>query len=122
VCRTVNALIRSRRSHIATLLHIEVSPRGDWSVSRHLRPAVAAEWKTNNPDGKVIHRDLSAKPLPTVDLPWIAAAYSTPDQRTPEQAAAIKVSNELVDELLAADEILIGSPMFNFALPAALKA
>ncbi|HEX5282969.1 MAG TPA: NAD(P)H-dependent oxidoreductase [Bryocella sp.] len=104
-----------------TLLHLDVSPRGDYSVSRHLSKAVAEDWKKKNPGGKVIYRDLSHKPLPFVDLPWIAAAYSTPDQHTPEQQRAIAVSNELVDEVLAADEILIGSPMFNFNIPAALK-
>ncbi len=106
---------------MATLLHVDVSPRGDYSVSRHLSRSVAEEWKKRNPDGKVIYRDLSHKPLPFVDLPWIAAAYSTPDQHTAEQKAAIAMSNELVDEVLAADEILIGSPMFNFNIPAALK-
>jgi FMN-dependent NADH-azoreductase len=104
-----------------TLLHLDVSPRGDYSVSRHLSKAVADTWKKNNPGGKVIYRDLSEEPLPFVDLPWIAAAYSTPDQHTPEQQAAIYVSNQLVDELLAADEIVIGTPMFNFNVPAALK-
>lgn len=104
-----------------TLLHLDVSPRGDYSVSRHLSEAVAQEWKKNNPGGRVIYRDLSHKPLPFVDLPWIAAAYSTPDQHTAEQQRAIAVSNELVDEVLAADVILIGSPMFNFNIPAALK-
>ena len=69
----------------------------------------------------MIYRDLSEKPLPFVDLPWIAAAYSTPDQHTPEQQAAIAVSNELVDELMAADEIVIGTPMYDFGVPAALK-
>ena len=104
-----------------TLLHLDVSPRGDYSVSRQLTKAVVEEWKKNNPGGKVIYRDLSEKPLPFVDLPWIAAAYSTPDQHTAEQQAAIAVSNELIDELLASDEIVIGSPMYNFNVPAALK-
>lgn len=104
-----------------TLLHLDVSPRGDYSVSRQLTKAAVEAWKMNNPGGKVIYRDLSVKPLPFVDLPWIAAAYSTPDQHTPEQQAAIAVSNELVDELLAADEIVIGTPMYNFNAPAALK-
>lgn len=106
---------------MATLLHLDVSPRGDDSVSRQLTKAVVEQWKNDNPDGKVIYRDLSQKPLPFVDLPWIAAAYSTPDQHTPEQQAAIGVSNELVDELMEADEILIGTPMYDFSVPAALK-
>lgn len=104
-----------------TLLRLDVSPRGDYSVSRQLTKAVVDDWKKNNPGGKVIYRDLSEKPLPFVDLPWIGAPYSTPDQHTPEQQAAIGVSNELVDELLTADEIVIGSPMYDFNAPAALK-
>ena len=104
-----------------TLLRIDVSPRGDYSVSKTLADAAVAAWQQKNPGGKVVTRDLAGKPLPFVDLPWIAAAYSTPDQHTPEQKAAIQVSNELVEELLAADEILIDTPMYNFSLPAALK-
>lgn len=104
-----------------TLLHLDVSPRGDDSVSRRLTKAVVEEWTSNNPGSKVIYRDLSQKPLPFVDLPWIAAAYSTPDQHSPEQQAAIAVSNTLVDEVLAADEIVIGTPMYDFSVPAALK-
>ena len=104
-----------------TLLHLDVSPRGDYSVSRRLTKAVVEDWKKNNAGGKVIYRDLSENPPPFVDLPWISAAYSTPDQHTPEQQAAIGISNELVNELLAADEIVIGTPMYNFTAPAALK-
>jgi len=106
-----------------TLLRIDVSPRGDYSVSKKLADAATAAWLEKNPTGTVTTRDLSkGGPLPFVDLPWIMGAYSAPDQQTPEIKAAIAVSNELVDELFAADEILIATPMYNFNLPAALKA
>jgi FMN-dependent NADH-azoreductase len=105
-----------------TLLRIDVSPRGDYSVSKRLADAAVTVWQQKNPHGTVVTRNLSHAPLPVVDLPWIAAAYSTPDQHTPEQKAAIKVSDDLVAELFAADEILIATPMFNFSLPAALKS
>jgi FMN-dependent NADH-azoreductase len=105
-----------------TLLRIDVSPRGDYSVSKRLANAVTAAWQQKNPGGTIVTRNLSHAPLPVVDLPWIAAAYSTPDQHTPEQQAAIKVSNDLIAELNAADEILIATPMYNFSLPAALKS
>ena len=82
-----------------TLLKIDVSPRGDYSVSRQLGKTLEATWLAANPGGTVITRDLSKTPLPFVDLPWVAAAYSTPDQHTPEQAAAIKVSDDLIAEL-----------------------
>jgi FMN-dependent NADH-azoreductase len=105
-----------------TLLRIDVSPRGDYSISKRLADAATAAWQQKNPDGAIVTRNLSHAPLPVVDLPWILGAYTTPDQHTPEQKAAIKVSDDLVAELFAADEILIATPMFNFSLPAALKS
>lgn len=105
-----------------TLLKIDVSPRGDYSVSRKLTAEFAAEWKTAHADGTVVERDLVKTSLPFVDLPWIMGAYTTPDQHTPEAAAAIKLSDDLVDELLAADHIVLGAPMYNFGVPAILKA
>ena len=107
---------------MATLLHIDVSSRGDYSVSRKLSAAFAQQWQTKNPGGKVIARDLTQSELPFVDLPWIAGAYSTPDQLTPEHKHALRVSDELISELKEADEIVIGTPMYNFAVPASLKA
>jgi len=106
-----------------TLLRIDVSPRGDYSVSKKLADAVTAAWLAKNPTGTVTTRDLSkGGPLPFVDLPWITAAYSAPDSHSQEQKAAIAVSNELIAELKSADTILISSPLYNFTLPAALKA
>lgn len=104
------------------LLKIDVSPRGDYSISRKLSGEFAAQWQKAHPEGAVVVRDLPTTALPFVDLPWIAGAYSSPDQHTPEQAAAIKISDELTAELLAVDEILIATPMYNFNIPAALKA
>ena len=105
-----------------TLLQIDVSPRGDYSVSRKLNAAFAEEWKSKHPGGTVVVRDLTKTLLPFVDLPWIGGAYSPPEQHTEEQKAALKISDELVEELFAADEIVIGTPMYNFGVPAALKA
>lgn len=105
-----------------TLLKIDVSPRGDDSISRKLSAAFAEQWKQTHSAGTVIVRDLAKTDLPFVDLPWIAGAYSAPDQHSPEQKSAIKVSDDLIAELLSADEILIATPMYNFNLPARLKA
>ena len=107
---------------MSTLLKIDVSPRGDYSISRKLTAEFAAQWQQTHPDGAVVTRDLVTTDLPFVDLPWIAGAYSTPDQHTPEQKAAIKVSDDLIAELLSATEIVIGTPMYNFSIPAVLKA
>ena len=107
---------------MSTLLKIDVSPRGDYSVSRKLTAKFAEQWKQTHSSGTVVDRDLDKTNLPFVDLPWIAGAYSTPDQHTPEQKAALKISDDLIAELLAADHIVLGTPMYNFGVPAALKA
>jgi FMN-dependent NADH-azoreductase len=61
-------------------------------------------------------------PVPHVDEPWIAAAYTPPEQRTPELQEAIRTSDRLIDEFLAADLYVIGVPMYNFNVPSTFKA
>jgi FMN-dependent NADH-azoreductase len=107
---------------MSTLLKIDVSPRGDHSISRKLSNHFATEWQSNHVGGEIITRDLATTKIPYVDLPWIAGAFTAPDQHTAEHKTALKISDELIDELLAADEVVISTPMYNFNLPAALKA
>jgi FMN-dependent NADH-azoreductase len=107
---------------MSTLLKIDVSPRGDYSISRKLSSHFATEWQSNHVGGKIVTRDLATTKIPYVDLPWIAGAFTAPDQHTAEHKAALKISDELTDELLTADEVVISTPMYNFNLPAALKA
>ena len=104
------------------LLHIDVSPRGDYSVSRALSAAFTEEWKNKHSDGTVTRRDLAAAAIPFVDLPWIMGAYTAPETHSPEMKHALGVSAAFVGELLNATEIVIGTPMYNFNLPARLKA
>ena len=105
-----------------TLLHISVSPRGKDSISRRLGVAAVEAWKARNPGGRVIERDLAKTPLTFVDVDWIAGAFSPPEYHTENHKKALTLSNELVSELLEADEIILATPMFNFSVPAALKA
>jgi FMN-dependent NADH-azoreductase len=105
-----------------TLLHIDSSPRGDRSISRKLSKAFAEEWQRKNIHGKIVYRDLVKTNLPFVDVQWIGGAYSPSDQHTPEQQAALKISDDLVEEFLSADEIVLGTPMYNFNVPANVKA
>jgi FMN-dependent NADH-azoreductase len=104
------------------LLAIEVSPRHEFSTSRKLTTHFIDRWKAEHPGSAVVVRDLMKTPPPFVDLAWIGGAFSPGDQHSPESAAAIRVSDELVAELKAADHIVIGTPMFNFSIPAVLKA
>jgi len=105
-----------------TILNIESSPLADRSVSRKLTAKVLAELKAKHPDSKVIERDLAANPLPHLNALTIAAFYTPPEQRNPMLSEAVKVSDEAVDEVLAADIIVIGAPMHNFGIPSSLKA
>ena len=105
-----------------TLLKIDVSPRGDYSVSRKLGTQFETEWKAQHSEGKIITRDLAQTELPFVSLPWIMAAYSDPASHTAEQKQAIAIGNVMIAELQAADEYVLSTPMYNFAVPAILKA
>lgn len=104
------------------ILHIDSSPRGERSHSRHLTQLFVQELKSGQADASVVYHDLGHAPVPHVDEGWVAAAYSDPSTHTPELKAAIKLSDELVDELLASDVLVIGAPMYNFSIPSTLKA
>jgi FMN-dependent NADH-azoreductase len=105
-----------------SLLAIEVSPRREFSTSRKLTALFIEKWKAAHPGAAVVVRDLIRTPPPFVDLAWIGGAFTPREQHSRESAAAIKVSDDLVAELRAADHIVIGTPMFNFSIPAVLKA
>jgi FMN-dependent NADH-azoreductase len=80
------------------------------------------QWKQANPADTVTYRDIGRNPVPHVDEPWIAAAFTPPEQRTPELWEAIRISDQLVDEFLAADIYVISVPMYNFSVPSTFKA
>ncbi|MGH7043967.1 MAG: FMN-dependent NADH-azoreductase [Acetobacteraceae bacterium] len=105
-----------------TLLAIEVSPRNEFSTSRKLTAHFIGRWKAAHPGAGVVVRDLIRTPPPLVDFAWISGAFTPREQHSPESAAAIKVSDDLIAEIRAADHIVIGTPMFNFSIPAVLKA
>lgn len=104
------------------ILHIDSSSRGQRSHSRQLTRAFVEELQTLQPDASIVYHDLGHQPVPHVDEAWIAAAYSDPATHSPALQNAIALSNELVDELLAADVIVVGAPMHNFSIPSTLKA
>jgi FMN-dependent NADH-azoreductase len=105
-----------------TLLHLDASPRVDLSISRQLSAAAVAAWKDKHPGGKVVERDLTKTKMTFVDLDWIIGAFSSSDQLTDSHKSALAISDTLIAEVLEADEIVIGTPMYNFAVPAVVKA
>lgn len=107
---------------MAHVLHIDSSPRGDRSISRTVSKDLIAAWKQLHPDDTVTYRDLGHHPVPHVDEPWIAAAFTPPPQRSPELNQAIETSDALVNEFLAADRYVFGVPMYNLSVPSTFKA
>lgn len=92
------------------------------SHSRKLTREFVEAWKQTHPTDIITYRDIGRNPVPHVNEAWIAAAYTPPEQRTPQLQKAICISDQLVDEFLAADVYVIGTPMYNFSIPSAFKA
>ena len=107
---------------MSILLHIDSSARYTGSLTRQLSAAYAEQWQAKNPGGKIIRRDLASQTLPHITEAMIGAYFTPADQRSAEQQAIIAESDKLVDELVAADTLVIGVPMYNFAPPSAFKA
>lgn len=112
-----------------TLLHIDSSARRGLSGAerhgshtRRLGRRFVERWQTLRPQDQLKHRDLSIQAPDFVNADWIAAAFTPPERRSRESQAVLAASDALVDELCAADVIVIGAPMYNFGVPAVLKA
>jgi len=104
------------------ILHLDASPRAERSLSRTLSHEFLTAWKDTHSGDTVTYRDLGHQSIPHVTEAWIAAAYSSPAEHTPELQAAIRLSDELVDEFLAAERYVMGLPMYNFSVPSVFKA
>lgn len=104
------------------LLHLDSSLRTEGSRSRKLSAYYADAWRTAHPGGTVTYRDLAADPVPHMDNMAFTANFLAASDRTPEQAAARAYTERLAGELLAADAIVIGVPLYNFSVPSTFKA
>lgn len=121
------------------LLHLDASARRT-SISRELSGVFADAWRAEHPDGGYVYRDLAAEPVPFIGEAWTelcdlvlarllpAGPGSIDLDRLPElvnspaQQAAWAIVEPLLREVRAADVVLIGTPMYNYSIPAALKA
>jgi FMN-dependent NADH-azoreductase len=111
------------------LLHIDSSARpgrsGEQAHGSHTRRLSARflrRWQAVRPWDTVSYRDVAVCPPNPVTGEWVHAAFTPPAQREPWMAAALAESDTLVDELIGADLIVIGVPMYNFGVPSTLKA
>jgi len=81
-----------------------------------------AGWRRAHPDGKLIVRDLAAEPVPHLDRARFAAFVARPEERTPEQAAAVAYSDRLIEQLKGAEVVVVVLPMHHAGVPSTLVA
>jgi FMN-dependent NADH-azoreductase len=105
-----------------SFLRIDASIRREGSVSRALADRVEAGWLAARPGDEIASRDLADQLAGPREWALAATAGAVPeDQRSPETVAAVATATEIADEVLAADGLVVASPLYNFGLPATLK-
>jgi FMN-dependent NADH-azoreductase len=111
------------------LLHLDASARPGFagkdlhgSHSRNLSQRFVSQWLARRAQDSLTYRDIGQNPPTIIDHDWIAAAFTADEQREPWMHDTLQESELLIDELLAADVLVIGTPLYNFSMPAALKA
>jgi FMN-dependent NADH-azoreductase len=104
------------------ILCLTSSPRRDTSYSSLVAMRVLRELRQVYPDATVTIRDLARNPLPHIDEDFVIATRSIAGARTDVQRAQVERSDALIDELFAADAVVIAASMINFGVPSTLKA
>ena len=111
------------------LLHLDASPRpgragshDHGSHTRRLTHHFVSRWRALEPDAEIVYRDIGATPPQLTSVEWIEAEFTPAEQKTESMRAVLAESNALVDEVVGADILVLGVPMYNFGPPAAFKA
>jgi len=107
---------------MTTILQLNNSVFGDEGKSSGLADSFVEELRDRYTDARVIRRDLSMDPVPHLTAECFSAAITPQEERTPEQAQAANMADTLVNELMEADVLVIGSPTYNFSIASSLKA
>lgn len=107
---------------MSNVLIIESSARQQDSFSRELTQQFISHWKTLHPAGRLTICDVAVNPVPHLDADLLGGWMKPEAQRNAAEQASLQRSNELTDELLAADVLVLAAPMYNFAIPSTLKA
>jgi FMN-dependent NADH-azoreductase len=105
-----------------TLLQIDSSLFSSDGQSSQLARSFAARWQDLNREGRVVKHDLAKEQIPHLTAERFQAFLAKPEDRTPEQQAIAGFSDALVEELRAADVIVLGLPLYNFGVPSQLKS
>lgn len=107
---------------MSTLLQINTSLFSNNGQSSRLADKFVAAWQAQNPDGRVVVRDLAADPVPHLDGERFLSFLAKPEERSAQQQAVVDFSDALIAQIRDADAVVIGLPMYNFGIPSTLKA
>ncbi|MBZ9935310.1 FMN-dependent NADH-azoreductase [Mesorhizobium sp. BR1-1-16] len=107
---------------MTNILFVSSSPRGAASQSSKVAEQLIAGIRAEDPTATVTRRDLAANPLPHLDGEFLGAIFGPAEAHTVEQTRLLALSDQLVDEIFAADVIVIASAMINFTVPSTLKS
>ncbi len=107
---------------MSNILRIDASARTSGSTTRQLTDQLVTRLVEQGYGAHVVRRDLALTPPALLTESWVGANFTDETERSDDQKAALASSDELIAELEAADTIVIGVPVYNFAIPAALKA
>jgi FMN-dependent NADH-azoreductase len=107
---------------MANLLFVSSSLFGDGSQSRLIASEFIDRWRRSHPRTIVVERELNADSIPHLSLAAFAAAMTPVDTRSAAERRAAALADSLIEEVEAADVIVIAAPMYNFSIPSTLKA
>ncbi|WP_053149650.1 FMN-dependent NADH-azoreductase [Pseudomonas protegens] len=107
---------------MSRILIIESSARQQDSVSRQLTQTFIQQWQAAHPGDSITVRDLARNPVPHLDANLLGGWMKPAEQRSAAEQDSLQRSNELTEQLLAADVLVMAAPMYNFAIPSTLKA
>jgi len=114
---------------MSKMLHIDASVRAainpnpnNNSISKSIASRLVSLWKNKRPMDEYIYRDVGMNPPPFITQDWINAVFTPENKRTQTQCDVLSISDQLIAEVSSSDIILISSPMYNYGMPAQLKA
>ncbi len=107
---------------MSSILLVTSSPRGAASHSTRVATELAQKLQAKTPGAKIVTRDLASNPLPHIDADYASGIYTPAESRSVQQQSVVGVSDAVVDELFAADAVVISTGMINFNISSTLKA
>lgn len=107
---------------MSKILNVISSPRGEASNSIKLANAIVDKLREKDPAAAVVVKDLTKSPFPHLEEAHLNAFFTPVEKHTEENKAAISHSDQAIKEIMDADILVIGAPMYNFGVPSVLKA